>query len=173
MVDTNARHIPVGEKFFDEVHSVNPQLCGIGVVKGDILLCEHTAVSQDKYGFIEVVATRIWTHQDNTPYEYNHHSAEKPYGWLVYSGRPNGKGFISDMWKQKALEFLGGKWGINIETLLQSSERRLILSKRMNEQKLKCPECDTRQVQLIGYINISPAQWRCRHCKHKFEWEEE
>ncbi|CAH9016554.1 putative thioredoxin [Vibrio phage 193E37-1] len=41
----------------------------------------------------------------------------------------------------------------------------------MNENKLKCPECDTRQVQLVGYIDITPAQWKCRKCKHKFEWE--
>lgn len=30
--------------------------------------------------------------------------------WLVYSGRPNGNGFICDRWKKKALNFLGGEW---------------------------------------------------------------
>ena len=49
--------------------------------------------------------------------------------------------------------------------------RREQLGKRMNEQKLECPECNTRQVQLIGYIETYPAQWKCRKCKHKFEWE--
>lgn len=41
----------------------------------------------------------------------------------------------------------------------------------MNEQELECPECHTRQVQLVGYVNIYPAQWKCRHCKHEFEWD--
>ncbi|QZI87141.1 hypothetical protein MYOV085v1_p0122 [Vibrio phage 355E48.1] len=49
--------------------------------------------------------------------------------------------------------------------------RREQLGKRMNEQKLECPECNTRQVQLIGYMETYPAQWKCRKCKHKFEWE--
>lgn len=57
--------------------------------------------------------------------------------------------------------------------LKQTTERRIMLGKRMNQQKLECPECKTRQVQLVGYIDIVPAQWRCRHCKHCFEWEGE
>lgn len=53
----------------------------------------------------------------------------------------------------------------------KSTLRREELGKGMNEQKLECPECGTRQVQLVGYIDIYPAQWKCRHCKHNFEWE--
>ena len=30
--------------------------------------------------------------------------------FFVYSGCPDGTGFISEEWKQKALDFLGGKW---------------------------------------------------------------
>lgn len=55
----------------------------------------------------------------------------------------------------------------------ETTIRREELGKRMNEQQLECPECCTRQVQLVGYINIKPAQWKCRHCKHNFEWEGE
>ncbi|CAH9015233.1 putative thioredoxin [Vibrio phage 424E50-1] len=55
--------------------------------------------------------------------------------------------------------------------LLSTADRRDLLGKRMNEQKLTCPKCDRPQVQLIGYIDIVPAQWKCRLCKHKFEWE--
>ena len=54
-----------------------------------------------------------------------------------------------------------------------STERRYELGKRMNSQKKECPNCGTRQIQLIGYIDIIPAQWKCRKCKHKFEWEGE
>ena len=55
--------------------------------------------------------------------------------------------------------------------LLADADRRNLLGKLMNQQKLECPECGTRQVQLIGYINVTPAVWRCRHCKHSFKWE--
>ncbi len=54
---------------------------------------------------------------------------------------------------------------------LKDAQRREHLGNMMNKHNLSCPECGTRQVQLIGYINTSPAQWKCRHCKHKFEWE--
>ena len=57
------------------------------------------------------------------------------------------------------------------DALWEGTDRREQLGKRMNEQKLECPECNTRQVQLIGYIETYPAQWKCRKCKHKFEWE--
>ncbi|AUR84673.1 hypothetical protein NVP1063O_006 [Vibrio phage 1.063.O._10N.261.45.C7] len=57
--------------------------------------------------------------------------------------------------------------------MFEWADRRESLGKRMNEQQLECPECCTRQVQLVGYIDIKPAQWKCRHCKHKFEWEGE
>lgn len=49
--------------------------------------------------------------------------------------------------------------------------RREDLGRRMNRLKLECPECNTRQVQLVKYMDTYPAQWKCRHCKHKFEWE--
>jgi ribosomal protein L37AE/L43A len=55
--------------------------------------------------------------------------------------------------------------------IMTVTDRRSELGKRMNEKKLECPACRTRQVQLVGYMNIVPAQWKCRKCKHKFEWE--
>lgn len=55
----------------------------------------------------------------------------------------------------------------------ESTSRRESLGKLMNEQKLECPSCHTRQVQLVDYIDTKPAQWKCRHCKHNFEWEGE
>jgi len=33
-----------------------------------------------------------------------------------------------------------------------------------------CPECDTDQVQLVEWAKV-PATWRCRHCRHSWEWE--
>lgn len=32
-----------------------------------------------------------------------------------------------------------------------------------------CPECGTAQIQLVG--RDVPAQWKCRHCHHEFEYE--
>ncbi len=55
--------------------------------------------------------------------------------------------------------------------MVKCADRKKLLGERMNDQKLECPECHTRQVQLVDYIDVIPAQWKCRHCKHKFEWE--
>jgi transposase-like protein len=34
-----------------------------------------------------------------------------------------------------------------------------------------CPKCrEQMQIQVIDYIN-PPARWRCRMCKHRFEYE--
>ena len=57
--------------------------------------------------------------------------------------------------------------------MIALANRRDLLGKRMNQQKLECSECNTRQVQLIGYIDINPAKWKCRKCKHVFNWEGE
>lgn len=59
---------------------------------------------------------------------------------------------------------------MDLTELVKGAERRDLLGRRMNDQKLQCPECGTRQVQLMSYSEV-PAQWRCRHCKHGFEWE--
>ena len=34
----------------------------------------------------------------------------------------------------------------------------------------KCPKCEAKQVQCTEYLN-TPAQWKCRECKHRFEYE--
>jgi hypothetical protein len=37
--------------------------------------------------------------------------------------------------------------------------------------KGRCPKCGTDQVQLTAYIDVRPAQWKCRECKTRFEFE--
>lgn len=32
-----------------------------------------------------------------------------------------------------------------------------------------CPACDADQVQLVEYIAVTPARWRCRVCKTRFD----
>lgn len=50
-----------------------------------------------------------------------------------------------------------------------TTKRRLFLC----ERSPSCPRCNTRQVQLVGYIGVDPAQWKCRECKHQFAYEPE
>lgn len=114
MFDANAAGIPIGEKFFAEVHSVNAKLCGFGIVKGDIVLCEHVTKKHDKFSE-NPTHTKIWTQQDKevTHYDY-YENVVTTYGSLVYSGRPNGEGFMDTYegrrYKQKALTFMNGEW---------------------------------------------------------------
>lgn len=111
MFDANASGVKIGKKFFVEVHSVNAELTKMGVVQGDILLCEHVHKTPNRF-CEENTLTYIWTKQDgeNRTYRYNDSEAENGYGLMVYSGCPDGNGFISDEWKAKALDFLGGTW---------------------------------------------------------------
>tara|TARA_Y100001956_G_C4102908_1_gene178536 strand:- start:170 stop:511 length:342 start_codon:yes stop_codon:yes gene_type:complete len=113
MFDANAVGIPVGKKFFAEVHSVNAELAKMGIIKGDIILCEHIEKVKSGKWCEETVNTKIWTKQDKDSGHYFYDdSKESGYGLLVYSGCPDGTGFINDAWKQKALDFLGGEWNV-------------------------------------------------------------
>lgn len=113
MFDANASGVPIGKKFFAEVHSVNAELTKMGVIQGDIILCEHVNKTPTKF-CEENTLTHIWTRQDGSvfPYKYNDSEAENGYGHMVYSGCPDGTEFINDKWEAKALEFLGGKWDV-------------------------------------------------------------
>jgi len=44
-------------------------------------------------------------------------------------------------------------------------DRREALSKLQP----KCPSCGHEQVQLVQYIDVVPAHWKCRVCKTRFE----
>lgn len=105
MFDANASHIPLGEKFFAEVHSTDELLVEHGVGVGGILLCEHIEKSEDFCN--RNLVTRVLASKDSDPFEWVPEKSTE-FSWMVYSGRPNGKGFISERWRQKALDFLGG-----------------------------------------------------------------
>lgn len=110
MFDANADHIKCGELFFAEVHSVDMQLSELGVNCGDILLCRHTKKNTDKIH--RTAESEIWLSKGSDPviYDSNSTGCVKGWAWLVYSGRPDGNGFINDAWKSKALNFMGGEW---------------------------------------------------------------
>lgn len=42
--------------------------------------------------------------------------------------------------------------------------------KKVNDMKPSCPECGTRQVQLINWYTDT-VDMKCRHCKFKFKLE--
>lgn len=42
---------------------------------------------------------------------------------------------------------------------------------RASKSVPNCPECGTEQVQLVHW-QTSNLRYKCRHCKHKFEREE-
>jgi hypothetical protein len=107
MFDANAAYIKPGEKFFAEVHASNEQLEALGVQYGMIILCEHVSVLEQSPRLNDV--TKIWLTKDSEPVEYKFDYSHD-YAWLVYSGRPNGLGFINEKWKAKALDFLNGVW---------------------------------------------------------------
>lgn len=111
MFDANARYLPDGELFFAECHSIdhNSYILSRSLKEGNIYLCEKVSNDPHKCKF------RIFL--DDTKEDYltvgeNLHNEENfDYDSLfVYSGCPDGNGFINNDWKQKALDFLGGQW---------------------------------------------------------------
>ncbi len=56
----------------------------------------------------------------------------------------------------------------DFEQMTFFANRREALSKKTKN----CPECTKDQVQLLAY-HSQPAQWKCRICKHRFNWEPE
>ncbi|MFV8383403.1 hypothetical protein ACNO5E_04775 [Vibrio parahaemolyticus] len=108
MFDANADHIPLGQRFFAEVHGVNSQLEEAGIARGDIVLCEHVEKSSDR--IVRSLLTKIWVSMAAEPVTYRYEPIHKDWSWMVYSGRPDGRGFIDEAWKAKALMFLNGEW---------------------------------------------------------------
>ena len=107
MFDANAAHIKCGELFFAEIHAVDAQLTKFGIKCGDIVLCKHEVKGES---LRENVKSLVFTSVKCDGYEWNFDERSDDWSWMVYSGRPNGNGFINDKWKSKALEFMGGNW---------------------------------------------------------------
>ncbi|ANN86788.1 thioredoxin [Shigella phage SHFML-11] len=56
---------------------------------------------------------------------------------------------------------------VNWDSVMVMVERR----ERASKNVLNCPECGTEQVQLIHW-QTSILRYKCRHCKHRFDREE-
>ncbi|QJT70800.1 hypothetical protein GR7B_00002 [Vibrio phage vB_VcorM_GR7B] len=111
MFDANAAHIRCGDLFFAEVHATSPVLEAWGVKKNTVILCQH--IRKEGYRNRDNVETNIWVSLDKGYFAYNA-KADGDFAWLVYSGRPNGEGFLDNKqgqgYKGLALDFLNGEW---------------------------------------------------------------
>lgn len=56
---------------------------------------------------------------------------------------------------------------VNWDSVMAMVERR----ERASKNVPNCPECGTEQVQLV-YWQTSNLRYKCRHCKHRFDREE-
>ena len=111
MFDANARHLPNGLLFFAECHNLNPESMTLRKLlkEGNIYLCEKVGDNPYK---CEIKIYLNSTRKDYITVKIDHDD-ESTFDWyslFVYSGRPDGTGFIDNEWKQKALAFLGGEW---------------------------------------------------------------
>lgn len=106
MFDANATYIPIGEFFFAEVHATNAELTNIGITRGDIVLCRHIIRSVESP--LPNMLSIVWPNKD-TP-KFHRTGVSLNWSMLVYSGKPDGIGFISEHWRNKAKAFLGGQW---------------------------------------------------------------
>lgn len=111
MFDANARHLPDGKLFFVECHSVDPDnyILKKLLQVGKSYLCEKLGDNPYQCKFIIYLNP---TKKDSITVGVDFEDEElyDDYSLFVYSGLPYGTGFISEEWKQKALEFLGGEW---------------------------------------------------------------
>jgi len=107
MFDANAAHIKEGELFFAEVHGTDSQLLAAGINNGDIIMVSHVKKSSGRPR--ENLLSKVWKAKGLDPIEWSS-TGSSEWSWMVYSGRPDGHGFISHHWKDKALAFLGGEW---------------------------------------------------------------
>lgn len=111
MFDANARHLPDGKLFFVECHSIDPnnRVLSKLLSEGENYLCEKIGSNPHECQFRVFLN---YTKRDyiNIKVDFEDEEDFDYYSFFVYSGCPDGTGFISDEWKQKALDFLGGEW---------------------------------------------------------------
>ena len=58
---------------------------------------------------------------------------------------------------------------LNIDHAMTFVDRR----KHLGERMPRCPSCCSSQVHLVAYIEVTPAEWKCRTCRFNFAFEPE
>ena len=112
MFDANARHLPDGKLFFAECNSIDPDntlLINSFLKEGETYFFEKIGKNPYECKF------RVYKDTGKLKYlqlvvDFEDEENFDDYSLFVYSGRPDGTGFIDEEWRQKALDFLGGEW---------------------------------------------------------------
>lgn len=111
MFDANARYLPDGKLFFAECRSLNPESFILNrlLKTGKVYLCEKLGDNPDTCKF------RIFLNSTKKDYltvgvDFNKGENLDYYTLFVYSGCPDGSGFICNKLRSEALDFLGGEW---------------------------------------------------------------
>jgi hypothetical protein len=94
MFDANARYIKKGNKFFVDIHRVGTKFKEKGINQGDLIYCHMLNQSNENPCVDMLVNGRMITVSETDECSEN---------WFVYAGRPDGKGFICDKTKLKAM----------------------------------------------------------------------
>ncbi len=103
MFDANARYLPNSQVFFVECHSVSNKYAPLEA--GSIYLCQKVSGDEKTCSF-KVFLSK--SKEESVLIEVDLHN-EETYCYetlLVYSGNPDGSDFISEEWKEKAMNFL-------------------------------------------------------------------
>ena len=104
MFDSNAGYFEIGVYFFSEVSRSNPFLEQYGIKEGDIVLCCHLSESETNPRFNK--KTSICFDLKKEPIIYETYFNSDDLSLLIFSGLPDGSGFIDLQFKQKAKKFL-------------------------------------------------------------------
>ncbi|CAL9988185.1 hypothetical protein VPHK469_0125 [Vibrio phage K469] len=106
IIDANARGVQLGKEYFGEVHSAG-NLSNYGVKNGDAVLCRNILKRKGEALIISVTYKVDGVLRTTLIREDDRHELT---GWIAYSGTPNGRNFINDVWRNRALQFLNDKW---------------------------------------------------------------
>ena len=99
MFDANASYIARGREFFVDVYTVSDRLKAKGINKGDLILCKMLNDNNDNPCVDMMVNGKyIAVCASDTDDFCNN--------WFVYAGRKDLTGFICDVTKNKAKQFL-------------------------------------------------------------------
>ena len=102
MFDANMRYIKKDVEFIAEILSVSDRLKGVSLLPRDVVLC--VMLNDD----CENPSIKIKL--PSGEFMVLNHRDDYLKNWFVYAGLPNGKGFICEKVKKKALNAMSGKW---------------------------------------------------------------
>ena len=58
----------------------------------------------------------------------------------------------------------------NFQAIFDNALKLAARREHLGRNAIPCPKCNTRQIQLVDHICM-PAKWKCRECRHKFDFE--